>query len=101
MARDTSKDEAYFTKHIIEWEEEIKEDEKKLLELPLGDARRENYFFSITDGKKCIAIDKYSRGDDINLVKKDLEAYILLKQKNRLEFAIDIGYYRGNALELC
>ncbi|MBT0866834.1 hypothetical protein KJQ71_09640, partial [Campylobacter coli] len=45
--------------------------------------------------------DKYSRGDDINLVKKDLEAYILLKQKNRLEFAIDIGYYRGNALELC
>lgn len=81
MTRDTSKDEAYFTKHIIEWEEEIKEDEKKLLELPLGDARRENYFFSITDGKKCIAIDKYSRGDDINLVKKDLEAYILLKQK--------------------
>lgn len=28
MTRDTSKDEAYFTKHIIEWEEEIKEDEK-------------------------------------------------------------------------
>ncbi|ELF2321180.1 DUF1911 domain-containing protein [Campylobacter lari] len=101
MLRNTKKDEAYFTERILEWEEEVKEDEKRLLELPLGDERRENYFFSITDGKKCIALDKYSRGDDINIVKKDLEAYILEKEKNRLEFAIDIGYYRGNAIELC
>ncbi|QOR00532.1 hypothetical protein [Campylobacter sp. 2014D-0216] len=52
MVRDTKKDEAYFTERILEWEEEVKEDEKRLLELPLGDERRENYFFSITDGKK-------------------------------------------------
>ncbi|HEH3967747.1 TPA: hypothetical protein ACHDRY_001557 [Campylobacter jejuni] len=45
MLRDTNKDEAYFTERIIEWEEEVKKDEKRLLELPLGDARRENYFF--------------------------------------------------------
>ncbi|QOR00533.1 PoNe immunity protein domain-containing protein [Campylobacter sp. 2014D-0216] len=51
--------------------------------------------------KKCIALDKYSRGDDINIVKKDLEAYILEKEKNRLETGLDIGYYRGNAIELC
>ncbi|HEB9357068.1 TPA: hypothetical protein RZK35_001820, partial [Campylobacter coli] len=99
MVRDTSKDEAYFTKHIIECEEDIKESEKILLELPFG--KRETCLFCITDRKKCIAMDKYSRGDDINLVKKDLEAYVLLKQEHRLEVGIDIGYYRGNALELC
>ncbi|MGH2327925.1 hypothetical protein ACRCD5_06365 [Campylobacter taeniopygiae] len=86
----------------IEWEEEVKKDEKRLLELPLEDARRENYFFYITDGKKCIAMDKYSRGDDINLVKKDLEALMLLRQKNRLELGgFDTSDYRGNAIELC
>ncbi|HED6149797.1 TPA: DUF1910 domain-containing protein, partial [Campylobacter coli] len=83
MLRDTSKDEAYFTKHIIECEEKIKKSEKILLELPIG--KRETCLFCITDRKKCIAMDKYSRGDDINLVKKDLEALMLLRQKNRLE----------------
>ncbi|HDZ5086310.1 TPA: hypothetical protein RTH03_001648, partial [Campylobacter jejuni] len=51
MVRDTSQDEAYFTKLIIECEAEIKKDEKRLLELPLGDPRRENYLFSIEDKK--------------------------------------------------
>ncbi|HEB9319134.1 TPA: hypothetical protein RZK27_001929, partial [Campylobacter coli] len=100
MLRDTKRDEAYFTKHIIECEEEIKEDEKILLELPFG--KRETCLFCITDRKKCIAMDKYSRGDDINLVKKDLEALMLLRQKNRLELGgFDTSDYRGNAIELC
>ncbi|HDZ5149064.1 TPA: hypothetical protein RTH34_001696, partial [Campylobacter jejuni] len=51
MVRDTSNDETYFTKLIIECEAEIKKDEKRLLELPLGDPRRENYLFSIEDKK--------------------------------------------------
>ncbi|MCW1559451.1 DUF1910 domain-containing protein, partial [Campylobacter jejuni] len=54
---------------------------KKTLRTSTRRCKKGKLFFSITDGKKCIAIDKYSRGDDINLVKKDLEAYILLKQK--------------------
>ncbi|MCW1552126.1 hypothetical protein OLS59_02050, partial [Campylobacter jejuni] len=74
---------------------------KKTLRTSTRRCKKGKLFFFYNRWKKCIAIDKYSRGDDINLVKKDLEAYILLKQKNRLEFAIDIGYYRGNALELC
>ncbi|EOZ2160932.1 PoNe immunity protein domain-containing protein [Campylobacter coli] len=99
MLRDTKRDEAYFTKHIIECEEDNKKSEKILLELPFG--QRETCLFCIEDRKKCIAMDKYSRGDDIDIVKKDLEAYILEKEKNRLEKGLDIGYYRGNALELC
>ncbi|HEG3307106.1 TPA: DUF1910 domain-containing protein [Campylobacter jejuni] len=101
MVRDTSQDEAYFTKLIIECEAEIKKDEKRLLELPLGDPRRENYLFSIEDKKFHNAMRKYARGDDINLVKKDLEVLMLEKQKNRLEVGIDIGYFKGNAIELC
>ncbi|HDZ5110756.1 TPA: hypothetical protein RTH35_001235, partial [Campylobacter jejuni] len=65
MVRDTSQDETYFTKLIIENEAEIKKDEKRLLELPLGDPRRENYLFSIEDRKFHNAMDKYARGDDI------------------------------------
>ncbi|WP_072226123.1 PoNe immunity protein domain-containing protein [Campylobacter coli] len=100
MTRDTKRDEAYFTKHIIECEEDIKKSEKILLELPLG--KRETCLFCIVDKKKCIAMDKYSRGDDINLVKKDLEALMLLRQKNRLELGgFDTSDYRGNAIELC
>ncbi|MFG5141821.1 PoNe immunity protein domain-containing protein, partial [Campylobacter lari] len=99
MVRDTSKDEAYFTKEIIESEESIKRSEKILLELPLG--KRETCLFFIEDRKFHLAMDKYSRGDDINLVKKDLEALMLLKEKKRLETGLDIGYYRGNAIELC
>ncbi|HDZ5042908.1 TPA: hypothetical protein RTH42_001309, partial [Campylobacter jejuni] len=49
MVRDTSNDEAYFTKLIIENEAEIEERKRWLLELPLGDPRRENYLFSIED----------------------------------------------------
>ncbi|MBZ7954738.1 DUF1910 domain-containing protein, partial [Campylobacter sp. W0018] len=86
MLRDTSKDEAYFTEKIIKCEEEIKEDEKELLELPLGDARRERYFFAIEDRKFHNAMRKYARGDDINLVKKDLEEVISIRQKKHLEF---------------
>ncbi|MBZ7939605.1 DUF1910 domain-containing protein, partial [Campylobacter sp. W0014] len=101
MLRDTSKDEAYFTKEIIENEEEIEERKRWLLELSPEDPRRENYLFSIEDRKFHLAMDKYARGDDINLVKKDLEAYILLKQEHRLEVGIDISWFDGNALELC
>ncbi|EOB4244190.1 PoNe immunity protein domain-containing protein, partial [Campylobacter jejuni] len=99
MLRDTSKDEAYFTKEIIESEESIKKSEKILLELPIG--KRETCLFCIEDRKFHLAMDKYSRGDDINLVKKDLETYILLKQEHRLEVGIDISWFDGNALELC
>ncbi|MBT0742888.1 PoNe immunity protein domain-containing protein [Campylobacter lari] len=99
MLRDTKRDEAYFTKHIIECEEDIKSSEEIFLELPFGD--RQTCIFCIEDRKKCIALDKYSRGDDINIVKKDLEALMLLKEKNRLETGLNIGYYRGNAIELC
>ncbi|HDZ5132597.1 TPA: DUF1911 domain-containing protein, partial [Campylobacter jejuni] len=53
------------------------------------------------DRKFHNAMDKYARGDDIDLVKKDLEALMLEKQKNRLEVGIDIGYFKGNAIELC
>ncbi len=99
MVRDTSKDEAYFTKEIIESEEDIKESEKILLELPFG--QRETCLFCIEDRKFHLAMDKYSRGDDIDIVKKDLEAYILEKEKNRLEKGLDISWFDGNALELC
>ncbi|AJC90861.1 hypothetical protein [Campylobacter subantarcticus] len=99
MVRDTSKDEAYFTKEIIESEESIKRSEKIFLELPFGD--RQTCIFCIEDRKKCIALDKYSRGDDINIVKKDLEAYILEKEKNRLETGFRCGSYGANAIELC
>ncbi|HDZ4950917.1 TPA: hypothetical protein RTF89_001420, partial [Campylobacter jejuni] len=69
MVRDTSQDEAYLTELTIKCEAEIKKDEKRLLELPLGDPRRENYLFSIEDKKFHNAMRKYARGDDINLVK--------------------------------
>ncbi|MGH2268101.1 PoNe immunity protein domain-containing protein, partial [Campylobacter taeniopygiae] len=101
MLRDTSKDEAYFTEKIIKCEEEIKEDEKRLLELPLEDPRRENYLFYIEDQKFHNAMRKYARGDDINLVKKDLEEVISIRQKKHLEFGFDISRFKGNALELC
>ncbi|HDZ4963095.1 TPA: hypothetical protein RTG15_001978, partial [Campylobacter jejuni] len=78
-------------KEIIESEESIKKSEKILLELPIG--KRETCLFCIEDRKFHLAIDKYSRGDDINLVKKDLEAYILLKQEHRLEVGIDISWF--------
>ncbi|MGH2328204.1 PoNe immunity protein domain-containing protein, partial [Campylobacter taeniopygiae] len=101
MLRDTSKDEAYFTEEIIKCEKEIKEDEKRLLELPLGDARRKRYFFAIEDRKFHNAMDKYARGDDIKLVKKDLEEVISIRQKKHSEFGFDISWFKGNALELC
>ncbi|TKX28042.1 PoNe immunity protein domain-containing protein, partial [Campylobacter aviculae] len=89
MVRDTSKDEAYFTEKIIKCEKEIEEDEKELLELPLGDARRENYLFYIEDQKFHNAMRKYARGDDIKLVKKDLEEVISIIQKKHSEFGFD------------
>ncbi|GAB0172723.1 hypothetical protein [Helicobacter trogontum] len=52
MLRDTKRDEAYFTKHIIECEESIKRSEKILLELPLG--KRETCLFCIVDRKNVL-----------------------------------------------
>lgn len=52
MLRDTKRDEAYFTKHIIECEEDIKKSEKILLELPLG--KRETCLFCIVDKKNVL-----------------------------------------------
>ncbi|HDZ4963766.1 TPA: hypothetical protein RTG17_000707, partial [Campylobacter jejuni] len=51
MVRDTSQDEAYLTELTIKCEAEIEERKRWLLELPLGDPRRENYLFSIEDRK--------------------------------------------------
>ncbi|MBZ7954732.1 DUF1910 domain-containing protein, partial [Campylobacter sp. W0018] len=86
MLRDTSKDEACFTEEIIKCEEEIEERKRWLLELPLEDPRREHYLFCIEDRKFHLAMRKYARGDDINLVKKDLEEVISIRQEKRLEF---------------
>ncbi|TKX28029.1 PoNe immunity protein domain-containing protein, partial [Campylobacter aviculae] len=44
---------------------------------------------------------KYARGDDIKLVKKDLEEVISIIQKKHSEFGFDISWFDGNALELC